>query len=85
MTTVTGLVVTITPAAAACSITVNAYANPTNRSNSINNGGCGSVGAAHSWAQPCNGCRGVTGWVFHPTSAWSPTQAYLLQGLSGGG
>jgi hypothetical protein len=83
----TGAVVAIpaTPAWAACSISIVPHGNPTNRSNTINRGGCVVVSAAHTWAQPCNGCYGVTNWVHHPTSAWSPTRSYLVQGLGSGG
>lgn len=83
----TGMAVAVraAPAWAACSISIVPYSNPTNRSNTINRGGCTVVSAAHSWAQACNGCNGVTSWVHHTTSAWSPVRSYLIQGLGGGG
>jgi hypothetical protein len=69
-----------TPAAATCNFTIYPRYHPTNRSNTVNRGGCSRVGAFHRWSQPCNGCSGVTGIVWHATSAWSPYAAYLTNG-----
>jgi hypothetical protein len=82
--TAAGLVVAPSPAAAACNFTIHPYHHPTNRSNTVNRGGCSRVGAFHRWVQPCNGCVGVTNIVWNSTNAWSPYAAYLTNGYGAG-